>query len=138
MQASIVNILDSQFWVCAVAELIWNNELGQNKYYLSARQVDEIRTGMNDKLHKWEEQSKELISAFIHRFGGDRIEQILATGRERIARAISPTPSRQSHCLIFFIPGESLYVVGTGERRGNIVELRLLEIVPNPKPQIGH
>jgi hypothetical protein len=58
------------------------------------RQVDEIRSGMNDKLHKWEEQSKELISAFIHRFGGHRFEQMLATGRDRIVRAISPTPSR--------------------------------------------
>jgi len=65
------------------------------KYKLQNK-VDEIRSGMNDKLHKWEEQSKELISTFIHRFGGDRIEQMLTTGRERIARAISPTPSREA------------------------------------------
>ncbi len=66
-------------------------------------QVDEIRSGMNDKLHKWEEQSKELISTFIHRFGGNRIEQMLTTSRERIARAISPTPSRHRHSSHFWL-----------------------------------
>lgn len=65
------------------------------KYKLQNK-VDEIRNGMNDKLHKWEEQSKELISAFIHRFGGHRFEQMLVTGRDRLVRAISPTPSRET------------------------------------------
>ena len=35
---------------------------------------------------KWEEQSKEMVGTFIHKFTSPAIEQLLHTGKERIYR----------------------------------------------------
>jgi len=48
---------------------------------------------LQEKLNKWEEQSKEMIGSFLHMFGTPSIEQIWNSSKDRIARAISPSPS---------------------------------------------
>jgi len=58
--------------------------------YKLQNKVDEIKTGVHEKIHRWEEQSKELISNFLVMFGGPSLEQIMNSG---IVRAISPQPS---------------------------------------------
>ena len=35
---------------------------------------------------KWEEQSKEMVGTFIHKFTSPAIEQLLHTGKEKIYR----------------------------------------------------
>jgi len=62
------------------------------KYKLQNK-VDSIRSDVHEKINKWEEQSKEMISNFLHMFTTPAIEQIWNSSRERIARAISPSPS---------------------------------------------
>ncbi|GAB1605261.1 choline-phosphate cytidylyltransferase B-like isoform X2 [Argonauta hians] len=61
-----------------------------------------LRRGIMDKsgeiLHKWEEKSKELIGNFLDLFGRDgKISTWINEGRQRMARAISPSssPSRE-------------------------------------------
>jgi len=49
-----------------------------------------LSTHFYEKIHRWEEQSKELISNFLVMFGGPSLEQIMNSG---IVRAISPQPS---------------------------------------------
>merc|ERR1711872_611676 len=61
------------------------------KYKLQNK-VDSIRSDVHEKINKWEEQSKEMISNFLHMFTTPAIEQMWNSGRERIARAISPSP----------------------------------------------
>merc|ERR1712224_225708 len=61
------------------------------KYKLQNK-VDSIRSDVHEKINKWEEQSKEMISNFLHMFTTPAIEQIWNSGKERIARAISPSP----------------------------------------------
>jgi len=58
--------------------------------YKLQNKVDEIKTGVHEKIHKWEEQSKELISSFLSMFGGSTFEEIMNSS---IVRAISPQPS---------------------------------------------
>ena len=62
------------------------------KYKLQNK-VDSIRSDVNERINKWEEQSKEMIGSFLHMFTTPAIEQIWNSSRERIARAISPSPS---------------------------------------------
>ena len=47
---------------------------------------------------KWEEQSKEMVGTFIHKFTSPAIEQLLHTGKEKIYRYVNG-----SLCLIFYI-----------------------------------
>merc|ERR1719516_507718 len=61
------------------------------KYKLQNK-VDSIRSDVHEKINKWEEQSKEMISNFLHMFTTPAIEQMWNSGKERIARAISPSP----------------------------------------------
>merc|ERR1719516_72309 len=61
------------------------------KYKLQNK-VDSIRNDVTERFMKWEEQSKEMISNFLHMFTTPAIEQMWNSGRERIARAISPSP----------------------------------------------
>merc|ERR1719410_3022170 len=61
------------------------------KYKLQNK-VDEIKSDVHEKINKWEEQSKEMIGNFLHMFTTPAIEQMWNSGRERIARAISPSP----------------------------------------------
>eukprot|EP00088_Acartia_fossae_P002382 TRINITY_DN10960_c1_g1_i3.p1 TRINITY_DN10960_c1_g1~~TRINITY_DN10960_c1_g1_i3.p1 ORF type:complete len:319 (-),score=93.39 TRINITY_DN10960_c1_g1_i3:432-1388(-) len=58
--------------------------------YKLQNKVDEIKTGVHERFHKWEEQSKELIGNFLHMFGGRTIEEIMNSS---LVRAISPNPS---------------------------------------------
>jgi len=53
--------------------------------------VDEIKSDVHETLHKWEEHSKEAVNSFLHMFTTPTIE-LWTTGRERLARAISPSP----------------------------------------------
>lgn len=57
-----------------------------------------LRRGFIDKggelIHKWEEKSKELIGNFLDLFGRDgKISTWIQEGRQRMARAISPSSS---------------------------------------------
>jgi len=61
------------------------------KYKLQNK-VDEIKSDVHEKFNKWEEQSKEMIGNFLHMFTTPAIEQIWNSSKERIARAISPSP----------------------------------------------
>ena len=61
------------------------------KYKLQNK-VDEIKSDVHEKINKWEEQSKEMIGNFLHMFTTPAIEQMWNSGKERIARAISPSP----------------------------------------------
>lgn len=61
------------------------------KYKLQNK-VDEIGKGVHDQISKWEEQSKEAIDSFLQMFGGPSIEQMWNSGRQMIARSISPSP----------------------------------------------
>jgi len=58
--------------------------------YKLQNKVDEIKTGVHDRIQRWEDQSKEMISTFLQMFGGPTIDQIMNSG---IVRAISPQPS---------------------------------------------
>jgi len=62
------------------------------KYKLQNK-VDSIRSDVHEKINKWEEQSKEMIGSFLHMFTTPAIEQIWNSSKERLARAISPSPS---------------------------------------------
>lgn len=55
--------------------------------------VDSIKHDVTERFMKWEEQSKEMVGTFIHKFTSPAIEQLLHTGKEKIYRAISPSPS---------------------------------------------
>jgi len=55
--------------------------------------VDEFKAEAKEKIHQWEEQSKELIGSFLTMFGGTAIEQIWLSSKERLTRAMSPLPS---------------------------------------------
>merc|ERR1712227_36573 len=55
--------------------------------------VDSIKTDVTERFMKWEEQSKEMIGTFLHKFTNPAIEQLFHSGTERIFRAISPSPS---------------------------------------------
>jgi len=62
------------------------------KYKLQNK-VDEIGNKVQDRITKWEEQSKEVIDNFLQMFGGPTVNQIWNSGSRMIARAISPSPS---------------------------------------------
>jgi len=55
--------------------------------------VDSIKHDVTERFIKWEEQSKEMVGAFLHKFTNPAIEQLFQSGTERIFRAISPQPS---------------------------------------------
>jgi len=55
--------------------------------------VDEFKNEAKEKIHKWEEQSKEMIGSFLSLFGPAAIEQMWEAGKDRITRAMSPGPS---------------------------------------------
>merc|ERR1719348_1072811 len=56
--------------------------------------VDSIKHDVTERFIKWEEQSKEMVGAFLHKFTNPAIEQLFQSGTERIfGRAISPQPS---------------------------------------------
>merc|ERR1712142_534470 len=61
------------------------------KYKLQNK-VDSIKNDVTERFMKWEEQSKEMIGSFVHNFTSPAIEQMWNSGKERIARAISPSP----------------------------------------------
>jgi len=61
--------------------------------YKLQNKVDEIKSGVNERIHKWEEQSKELIGSFLSMFGGRTFEEIMNSS---LVRAISPQPSPPS------------------------------------------
>lgn len=61
------------------------------KYKLQNK-VDEIGNVVQDRLTKWEEQSKEVIDSFLHMFGGPSFDQMWNSGSQMIARAVSPSP----------------------------------------------
>jgi len=54
--------------------------------------VDSIKHDVTERFMKWEEQSKEMVGTFIHKFTSPAIEQLLHSGKEKIVRAISPSP----------------------------------------------
>lgn len=62
------------------------------KYKLQNK-VDSIKNDVTERFFKWEEQSKEMIGSFLHNFTNPAIEQLFNTGKEKIYRAISPSPS---------------------------------------------
>jgi len=62
------------------------------KYKLQNK-VDSIKNDVTERFMKWEEQSKEMIGSFLHNFTNPAIEQLFNTGKEKIYRAISPSPS---------------------------------------------
>jgi choline-phosphate cytidylyltransferase len=65
------------------------------KYKLQ-NSVEKISNEVHEKMDKIEEGTKELIGNFLHMFGVDStIEDIWNSSRKRIARAISPSPSRE-------------------------------------------
>jgi len=65
------------------------------KYKLQ-NSVQKISNEVHEKMDKIEEGTKELIGNFLHMFGVDStIEEIWNSSRKRIARAISPSPSRE-------------------------------------------
>ena len=53
------------------------------KYKLQNK-VDSIRSDVNERINKWEEQSKEMIGSFLHMFTTPAIEQILNSIREEL------------------------------------------------------
>lgn len=61
--------------------------------YKLQNKVDEIKSGVNERIHKWEEQSKELIGSFLSMFGGRTFDEIMNSS---LVRAISPQPSPPS------------------------------------------
>jgi choline-phosphate cytidylyltransferase len=58
--------------------------------YKLQNKVDEIKSGVNERIHKWEEQSKEMIGSFLSMFGQRTFEEIMNSS---LVRAISPQPS---------------------------------------------
>jgi len=65
------------------------------KYKLQNR-VEKINKEVHEKMDKIEEGTKEMIGNFLHMFGVDStIEEIWNSSRKRLARAISPSPSRE-------------------------------------------
>lgn len=62
------------------------------KYKLQNK-VDSIKTDVTERFMKWEEQSKEMVGSFLGRFTNPAIEQLFTSGKEKIYRAISPSPS---------------------------------------------
>lgn len=63
------------------------------QHYKLQNKVDDLSTKVHERVHRWEEQSKEMISSFLQMFGGPSFEQIMNSG---IVRAISPQPSPPS------------------------------------------
>jgi len=58
--------------------------------------VEKISNDVHERVEKIEEGTKELIGNFLHMFGVDRsIEEIWSSSRKRLARAISPSASRE-------------------------------------------
>jgi len=55
--------------------------------------VDSIKNDVTERFMKWEEESKAMIGTFLHNFTNPAIEQLVRTGKEKIYRAISPSPS---------------------------------------------
>ena len=53
----------------------------------------ELRIIVQERFMKWEEQSKEMIGSFLHNFTNPAIEQLFNTGKEKIYRSISASPS---------------------------------------------
>lgn len=61
--------------------------------YKIQNKAEELGNVVHDQLSKWEEQSKEAIDTFLQMFGGPSIGQMWNSGRQMIARSISPSPS---------------------------------------------
>merc|ERR1712203_1012141 len=62
------------------------------KYKLQNK-VDSIKSDVTERFMKWEEQSKEMVGSFLHNFTNPAIEQLFNTGKEKIYRSISASPS---------------------------------------------
>jgi len=62
------------------------------KYKLQNK-VDSIKTDVTERFMKWEEQTQEMMGTFLGRFTNPAIEQLFTSGKEKIYRAISPSPS---------------------------------------------
>jgi len=58
--------------------------------YKLQNKVDEIKSDVTERIHKWEDRSKELIGSFLSMFGGRTFEEIMNSS---LVRAISPQPS---------------------------------------------
>jgi len=59
--------------------------------------VGQIKDKSHELIHSWEQRSRELVTNFVDLFGREgRINQWVNTGRERLARAISPAPGSMS------------------------------------------
>ena len=57
--------------------------------------MDEIKSDVTERIHKWEDRSKELIGSFLSMFGGRTFEEIMNSSLVRsVEKPVSSLTSK--------------------------------------------